>query len=242
MKPGIFLTAEWRKLIMANYEVDPSLLSSFLPAHTELDYWDKGCFVSLVGFMFKNVRVRGIKIPFHVHFPEVNLRFYVRYKENDQWKRGVVFIGEIVPKPAISFTANTLFNEKYTTLPMKYSWATEGDILQVGYEWKKNKRWNKLEVTANANPVPLAADGKEEFITEHFWGYSVINKNRTGEYHVEHPRWDTYTVKEYVVDCDFAGLYGNRFGFLGQQIPGSVFLAEGSPIKVFSKKVLSITS
>jgi uncharacterized protein len=78
----------------------------------------------------------------------------------------------------------------------------------------------------------------EEFITEHFWGYSSINKNKTGEYHVDHPRWDIYRIEKYVVDCDFAGVYGNDFSLLQSQLPDSVFMAEGSPVSVFKKKVL----
>ena len=235
---GRFLTAEWRKLIMANYEIDPSVLIKYLPAKTELDTWNNKYYVSLVGFMFKDVKVKGIRIPFHVDFPEVNLRFYVRYKEKDEWKRGVVFIREIVPKPVITIVANMLFRERYMTLPMKYSWKTDNNVMSVGYSWKKAGRWNKLEVTAEAATTPLVNNSMEEFITEHFWGYSLINKNSTGEYRVDHPRWDIYNIKTHSVDCDFARLYGNEFGVLQQQKPASVFMAEGSAISVFQKRVL----
>src|SRR5947207_15620286 len=102
MNPKKFLTAEWRKLIMANYIVDPSVLQAYLPAKTEFDYFNSACYISLVGFMFQEVGVKGLKIPGHINFPEVNLRFYVRYCENNEWKRGVVFINEIVPKPVIT--------------------------------------------------------------------------------------------------------------------------------------------
>ena len=235
---GRFLTAEWRKLVMANYEIESSVLKPYLPAKTELDFWKDKCYVSLVGFMFKDVRVKGVRVPFHVDFPEVNLRFYVRYNENDQPKRGVVFIREIVPKPAITLVANMLFRERYMTLPMKYSWLTDEPTMHVSYQWKKSGRWNKLETVSAVKPVALAEDSMEEVITEHFWGYSRINAQTTGEYRVDHPRWDVYNVSEYVVDCNFAGLYGKDFGFLQNQPPASVFLAEGSPVSVFQKKVL----
>jgi len=232
-----FLVAEWRKLIMANYEIDDSILRKYLPAKTELDVWDNKCYVSLVGFMFLNTRLRGIQIPFHSNFPEVNLRFYVRYKSDNDWKRGVVFINEFVPKFAISFVANNLFKEKYVTYPMKHKWEL-GDKLTVGYYWKKNNKWNRLEATASANSCELEQGSKEEFITEHYWGYSSINENKTGEYQVEHPRWCIYPVEQYSIDCDFASLYGNDFGFLNHSLPGSIFLAEGSPVTIFTKKIL----
>jgi uncharacterized protein YqjF (DUF2071 family) len=231
-----FLTAEWRKLIVANYPVDPKVLRPYLPARTELDQWKGGSYVSLVGFMFRKVRVKGLRVPYHTDFPEVNLRFYVRYKQGDEWKRGVVFISEIVPKPAITWVANTLFREHYMTLPMRNLDRTTGDVLRVGYEWKYKGRWNGLEVTADANPAPLEAGSKAEFITEHFWGYSAIKPGITGEYEVAHPRWDIHTVRDHRIDCDFGEIYGAAFTGLKGQTPASVFLADGSPVRVYGKK------
>ena len=97
-----FLKAEWKKLIMVNYCIDQELLRDYIPKGTELDLWNGNCYLSLVGFMFINTRVLGLKIPKHTHFEEVNLRFYVKYKDGKTWKRGVVFIKELVPKKAIT--------------------------------------------------------------------------------------------------------------------------------------------
>jgi uncharacterized protein YqjF (DUF2071 family) len=58
-----FLKAEWRNLIMANYEIDPELLKPFLPKGVELDYYYGKCYVSLVGFLFKNTRIFNLPIP-----------------------------------------------------------------------------------------------------------------------------------------------------------------------------------
>ena len=44
---------------MLNYEIDPAVLAPFLPAGTELDFWNDKTFVSVVGFLFLNTRVRG---------------------------------------------------------------------------------------------------------------------------------------------------------------------------------------
>jgi uncharacterized protein len=232
---AIFLTAEWRKLILANYPVDPACLRPLIPMRTELDTWEGEVFVSLVGFQFRRVRVRGLAIPFHMHFPEVNLRFYVRHKQDGQWKRGVVFIREIVPLPAVTLIANTLFREQYMTLPMRYVESKAGDVLQAGYQWKYKGRWNHLAVDAKSVAGLLETDSQEEFITEHFWGYTRAGGGRTGEYQVAHPRWGIYPVADYQVDCDFGGLYGPAFAGLEGQAPQSVYLAEGSAIQVYGK-------
>lgn len=234
----IFLTAEWRRLIMANYCIDPAILQPYLPAHTELDYYKGQCYISLVGFLFRDVRIKGLAIPWHRDFPEVNLRFYVKHFDGQQWKRGVVFISEIVPKPAISWVANTIYKENYSTLPMRYQWKEAEELLHTSYHWKKNKQWNKLAVITNVTPQPLATGSEEEFITEHFWGYARAGVKQTAEYEVAHPRWDIYPVNNFSVDCDFNALYGERFSFLQQGKPVSVFLAEGSVIKVYGKKLI----
>ncbi|HEX6432046.1 MAG TPA: DUF2071 domain-containing protein, partial [Niastella sp.] len=188
MKQKKFLSAQWLRLIMANYTIDPDVLKPFLPAKTELDTWNNKTFVSLVGFLFHDTRVLNMRFPFHTTFPEVNLRFYVRYKENDQYKRGVVFIKEIVPRHAITFIANSLFNERYITLPMKNFVNTTPEQQHIGYHWKSRNHWNKLEAHTGLKKYPIQEGSEEEFITEHFWGYSAINKTETGEYQVEHPR------------------------------------------------------
>jgi uncharacterized protein len=226
-----FLQAEWRKLAMANYSVDTKLLGNYLPPKTEIDLWNDVCYVSLVGFIFKDTKVKGLKIPFHTNFEEVNLRFYVRYKDNGEWKRGVVFVKEIVPKPALTFVANRVYKENYETMPMSHSWTTSDDNLTVEYKWKKG-RWNSMKVIADKKASLIKSDSEEEFITEHYWGYTKISNERTSEYGVEHPKWEVYQTKDYSIDVDFANIYGQEFDFLATEKPKSVFLAEGSEIKV----------
>jgi uncharacterized protein YqjF (DUF2071 family) len=217
---------------MANYEVDPAILKPFIPAKTELDTWNNRTYVSLVGFLFHDTRVMGIRFPFHVTFPEVNLRFYVRYKEAGEWKRGVVFIKELVPRHAIAFIANTLYGENYATHRMTHEWKTTGEQLEVSYSWKVKDEWNYLKAVAEKTPSALVQGSEEEFITEHYWGYTFVNQRCAGTYRVMHPSWRVHKVHRYEVKCTTAFLYGARFAEALAQKPTSVFLAEGSPIMV----------
>jgi hypothetical protein len=228
---GIFLQARWTDLIMANYEVDPALLKPYLPHGTELDLFEGRCYVSLVGFMFEETKMLGMKIPFHVDFEEVNLRFYVKRKHQNQWRRGVVFLKEIVSKPAITFVANTLYSENYATHPTySYKHRTE-EKLTVSYTWGRGKNKNELRFISNNKKYPLVAGSKEEFITEHYWGYAK-GKKHTVEYAVEHPQWNILGCHEYTISCRFGHLYGTEFAFLENAKPASVFMAEGSEIIV----------
>ena len=40
------------------------------------------CYVSLVGFLFQDTRLKSVPIPFHRTFEEVNLRFYVQHTKS----------------------------------------------------------------------------------------------------------------------------------------------------------------
>ncbi len=233
-----FLKAEWRKLILANYAIDGAVLKKYLPNKTELDYFEGKCFVSLVGFMFQNTKLLGVPIPFHTNFEEVNLRFYVRYNDNGTWKRGAVFIQELVPIPTITFVANTFYKEHYRTVPMKHRWKEEENKLVISYDWKIQGQAQRFEVTANSDAKEISVKSETEFITEHYWGYTRINKNETFEYEVRHPRWKAYSVADYKINVDFGLVYGKDFEFINGLLPTSVMLAEGSEISVENKRRL----
>lgn len=237
-----FLTAEWRKLIMANYEVSQKILLPYLPAGTELDLWNGRCYVSFIGFLFTNVRLLGVPVPFHTTFEEVNLRFYVRYNDAGIWKRGVVFIKEIVPKHALTFVANTIYNENYQTFPMKHSWESSNNELLIDYRFKVKGKWQGIAVNADKTLIEIPTGSETEFITEHYWGYSQSNKLLTNEYEVRHPKWKQYAINSYTIDVDFGLTYGDQFKFLDHSEPLSVFLAEGSEISIERKKTIRAAS
>jgi uncharacterized protein len=232
MKP--FLSAEWRYLIMANYAIDPALLQPFLPVGTELDVFNHTNYVSLVGFLFDKTCLKGISIPFHTRFEEVNLRFYVRRKENGVWKRGVVFIKEIVPKMAISLVANQLYGEHYQTMPMKYQWIIDDKSLKINYSWKFRGQWQSIGVNAQNIKQPIEIGSESEFITEHYWGYTQLSKTITSEYEVRHPTWNVFPIENFEINCSFEQLYGVAFKSLDFMQPTSVLLADGSEIQVMN--------
>jgi len=231
-----FLKAEWRKLTIINFEINPEILIKYLPEGIELDFYKGKCYVSLVGFMFLNTKLLGFPIPFHRNFEEVNLRFYVKKKEGNEWKRGVVFIKEIVPKPALSFVANSIYKENYKTMPMKnFINEKEGELL-IKYSWK-DKTWHSIEITAESELLTMQNNSEFEFITEHYFGFTK-REDKTSEYEVCHPKWNYYLVKNHRLEIDFNKIYGKDFGFLNNQKPISVMLAEGSEIQVKTKKYL----
>ena len=232
----VFLTAEWRDLVMLNYEVPPETLKSRVPPGTELDVWQGRTLVSLVGFRFLNTRVLGVPVPFHRDFEEVNLRFYVRHKSGNEWRRGVVFVKEIVPKFAIAWVARTLYNENYVSLPMRHRVIPPG-ISEAGsgiaeYGWRLGGRWYRLAAHIQGAPAIPPAGSEEEFITEHYWGYALQRDGSSLEYQVEHPQWAVWSASEAVFEGDAGPLYGPEFAPYLTGPPVSAFVAVGSPISV----------
>ena len=218
---------------MLNYEVASEILDSYLPPGTVLDLWQGKALVSMVGFLFADTSVLGIKWPWHVNFEEVNLRFYVKHFNGVEWKRGAVFISEIVPKPIIVFIANNIYKEHYHAMPMRSSVARmEDNHTRFLYEWKFNGKWNQIGATASDQLINIIAGSAEEFIFEHYWGYNKISANSTMEYQVEHVAWQTGKVKDHIFDADIAGLYGEKFKPFLENTPVSAFFAVGSDIKV----------
>ncbi|MGE0127503.1 MAG: YqjF family protein [Blastocatellales bacterium] len=234
-----FLTAEWRHLAMLNYEVDPTILAPMIPRGVELDAWNGRYFVSVVGFLFLNTRVLGLPIPFHQNFEEINLRFYVRRRGPEGWRRGVVFIKEIVPRWAIATVARVVYNENYVARPMSHRIdLNNGQIKGVAsngsveYSWLEGGSWHLVSAKTAGEARPLVAGSEEEFITEHYWGYAAQRDGGSVEYQVEHPRWRVWQVSEAAFECDVKQVYGSQFVECLGVAPSSAFVADGSEIVV----------
>ena len=231
-----FLEAKWENLIMANYAVDPTILIPYLPKGVELDSFEGKCYVSLVGFMFNKTKIFNVPIPYLGSFEEINLRFYVVRKDGDTLKRGVVFINETVPYAAVAWMANYLYKEHYTAVKTKHDWELTDTSKKINYSWKKNKKWNTIQVNAQSKSNSMKNGSVEAFIFEHYFGYTRVNENKTLEYGINHPSWKINQVIDHSIDCDFEQMYGSDFAFLNAQQPDNVILAEGSNVSVKWKR------
>jgi uncharacterized protein len=230
----VFLSAEWRDLAMLNYEIDPSLLTRHVPPGTSLDSFKGRTYVSLVGFRFHRTKLLGrFPIPFHADFDEVNLRFYVRRKDAGNDRRGVVFIAEVVPKRAIAMTARFVYGENYTCLPMRHHIETEEFRKAAQYQWQVDGRWCKLFAQAGGVPTHPQEGSLEQFITEHYWGYSAQASGGCIEYHVSHVPWLVWGAPVAGFEGEASSLYGSDLGAVLQQRPNCAFVADGSPVIVF---------
>jgi uncharacterized protein YqjF (DUF2071 family) len=235
------LTAEWRDLVMLNFEVDSRVLAPHVPAGTELDRWHDVAFVSIVGFQFLHARLFGVPIPFHGSFPEVNLRFYVRRRTPDGWRRGVVFLREFVPKRAVAWVARA-FGENFRRLPMKSHVRRGRDVespLGVEYEWQLAGHPQLLALETRGETPQLPERGSlDEFIVEHYWAYTALPRRRTREHFVVHPPWQIAPAANVEFDADVRELYGPTFAPFLRRRPISAFWANGSAVRVYRRATL----
>lgn len=235
--PKPFLTAEWRYLAMLNFVADPALLAPRVPEGTELDFYEGRTFVSVVGFLFLKTRVLGLPVPLHRNFEEVNLRFYVRRKTVDGWRRGVAFVRELVPRRAIAIVARAFYGEPYSALPMRHDIIDRDGEVAVEYGWRRGSVWESIGMSATGKPQTTSIGSREEFITEHYWGYTAL-PSRGGEYQVEHSRWRVWPGHSWKFEANVGALYGAEFVEPLSAEPVSAFIAEGSPVEVRRRTAL----
>ncbi len=230
----VFLSAEWRDLVMLNYEVEPSLLNRYVPPGTTVDSYQGRTYISLVGFRFCRTKLFGrFPIPLHANFDEVNLRLYVRRKEAGEGRRGVVFIAEVVPKRAIATIARLVYDENYVRLPMRHEIEANESGKSAEYEWKIGGQWCRLSAQTDGVSKHPQEGSLEQFITEHYWGYSARRGGGSLEYHVSHPPWEVWPTIAAGFEGDATALYGCELATILQRRPDCAFVAEGSPVIVF---------
>lgn len=229
----VFLSAKWFDLIFLNYVVDPALLLPFVPPGTTLDSFDGKTYLSLVGFRFCETKLWGkLSVPFHSEFEEVNLRFYVRRESGGERRRGVVFVKEIVPKTAIALTARLVYGENYVSRAMKHSIAMSQDNAEVAYSWKHHGAWSSIYAHATGSGKLPAEHSLEQYITEHFWGYSRQKPGATLEYQVTHARWSLRGASDACFEGDAEAFLGPELAVVLSEPPHCAHIAEGSPIEV----------
>jgi len=221
------MTAEWTHVLGVTYAADAALLAPHLPRGAQIDELDGAPRVSLVAFRFRRTRVRGVAIPLHVNFPEINLRFYVRLRG----ERGVVFIRELVPRPAIAIVARMAYNEPYVTARMREELLERDGLLGVRHRFGPGL-CNRVEAWADRAVATPPQDSAEYWLTHHSLGVGRGRDGRARSYEVSHPLWALHELRDLRVDVDFAALYGAEWGFLAAAEPSHVTLAAGSAVSI----------
>ena len=236
----ILLSAYWTNLLVLNFEADKKIFAQYLPAGTELNDWNGKYIISLVGFQFSKTKFLGIPSSFYRSFPEINLRFYVKRKTKDGWRKGVVFIKEIAPAKLIGCMAGWLYHENFIALPMKHSLFLKGNEKEIEYKWKINNEWNYMKAIVKSESLSYPNESLENFVSSHYWGYTKLSEQKTKEFEVIHRPWHVYPVRSSEIKLDVETIYGKKAAAYLAASPCSVFLMDGSETKVTAPVLIKL--
>jgi uncharacterized protein len=238
-----FLTARWTYLVVANFEVDPSILRDRVPQGTTLDRFAGRTYVSLVAFLFEGTRLFGaLPAPPSPTFEEINLRLYVNREQPEGARRAVCFVKEVVPSRLVAWTARVVYDEPYerhaTRSARRFNDPSNPSLGgSFEYGWTSPLGEHRVSATTRGDLRALTSGSLEEFILEHYWGYTHRRDGTTSEYEVRHPPWRYWDVASFEMDPQIGAFYGSPFVDLLRE-PSSVFVAEGSEIAVYPGRTL----
>ncbi len=223
-----FLSMYWRNLVLANYRVPPDLLLPYVPPGSELDTPGDAPdlhLLSLVAFSFEQTRAYGAALPTAQHFPEVNLRFYVRKGE----KRATVFLREYVPVPLIVLGARLLYHQPYHLATIAHQVRWQEETVRVYTRFKHRQHVGEIALEARNAPEIPPADSQEHFLKEHYWGFDRSPSGTSFRYYVEHPVWRIFPVTSARVTINPGALLGGLWQSIDWDAAlHSVLFAEGS--------------
>jgi uncharacterized protein YqjF (DUF2071 family) len=226
------ISGSWQKIVLVNYIVSPGVLLDLLPSGTQVSFFEGKCFITLAGFVFSDITVLGVRLPFHRHVPEVNLRFYVESSFEKDRKRGVVFIKELASKRLLATMANRFYMQNYSVKNIGYTYEEQRSTASIKYTWGRLRRNTMKAKLGRVPAAPVKPHSEADFILHNFFGYSNKPDKPTVRYEVSHPLWTLSNVLDWKVKVNFEKSFGKRFAFLSDQEPHSVFVTEGSTIAI----------
>jgi uncharacterized protein YqjF (DUF2071 family) len=227
MKP--FLTACWQNLLVATYRVPAELLQNRLPKGLALDDLGGDTFVSLVAFEFSGTRILGVRCPGYGHFPELNLRYYVRAGA----ERGVIFIREYVSSRLVAYLARRWYNEPYRVAPLSAARSDNGTSISMRFELTLPDRTHSLAIQSAKHSFRPAPGSTEHSLLEQRWGFGLNHRGELIRYEVMHEPWQIFPVTSFHIDLDWAAVYGHEWRWLNDATPLSTIFAAGSAIELY---------
>ncbi len=228
--------AEWREIVVVSFEIDPKLLASYVPPKTEIDLYEGSAFVSLMARVCKNIKPYGFPIVFSKAMDQVQLRFYVKRKVGDSYRRGVCLIKDFLPKRKVSVFLNWMFKHRFEQVHIKrdsefFENTLPDQLPMAEYQWQTGDAWNHVKVKARSQMRKQEKKTKEAFLLDHHYGYAT-NDGKTYEFFVDYTPWAMWDAQSGSFECDVERVFGRHFVRALKQRPASVFLARGSDVTI----------
>lgn len=165
---------EWHHLLFAHWPVSPSDLRPLIPVEFEVDTFEKQAWIGVVPFLMRNVTLRGMPVvPWLSHFPELNVRTYVR--RND--RPGVYFFSLDAGNPVAVQIARRWFHLPYFNAQMQVSVDGE-DVIYTSSRRHKSSPPAELSVRYGPDsPVLESKTDLEIWLTERYCLYTCSTRN-----------------------------------------------------------------
>ncbi len=228
------ISAHWRNIVILSWPIDEDRLAPFLPYSLALDRWDGTPYVSLVCLCMESLRALGLPtLPRSI--AEVNLRFYVRFPDQGEEHKGVVFLRQLVSNPFVGFAGRHLFREPMLHTPV--SWEFEKTDPSNGqrrlhYRWGNGGRDEELRVTAGGDTYLAESGSFEEFLTARYLGFNAQSGSRVRAYRISREPWRLVQVIEHELKWDVGTVCAPRIADVLAGPPASVLLATGSDTRI----------
>lgn len=220
---NIFMSGEWKDLIMSTFEIDKSILEPYLPKNTEIDFYKGKALLSMVAFTFSKVKFFGIRVPFHQQFGQINFRFYVKSKIDGA--KGVVFVKEFAPKPLIAYIANWFYNEPYHYKKIRLKKSIDNNQIKLNYSFRDSK----IDIESKLQTNQLINNTFEHFVVDRYIAFIKNYKGKTFQYKIYHKPWELYNLKNINIDKTILNLLPKKFKNLKHI---STSFVKGSSIEV----------
>lgn len=223
------MTCCWENLVYLNFHIQPRLLAELLPKDLEPDTLNGKAIISIVCFEFSNARLFGFKIPFHQYFPEVNIRTYVKIKDNENVK-GIYFLSEMVPKFMTFFMGKFIYGEPFSLRDLRIL-KTEKDLT---YTIKDLVCEMNIEAVKNNFTESRGQSEEEQFVIERSLAFCGKTGQNSKVYEVKHQNWNLIGLNKLNFSINKIKHVDSAIqNVLLETAPASVFMTDGSEVEVY---------
>lgn len=185
-KPAILMS--WQDLLFAHWRVEARRLRPLIPAALEIDTFRGDAWLGVVPFRMSGVRWAGLPaVPGLRHFPELNLRTYVRHGD----RPGVWFFSLDATNPVAVRAARLTFRLPYFDAAITVTEDENGGFRYVSQRTHRGAPAGEFSARYRpVGPVRFAEPGTLEFWqTER---YSLFTSRADGTVlrgDIQHDRW-----------------------------------------------------